>query len=112
VTDREARIAKNEAIARDINEGIEEAMVSLSPEGYTRMLCECGLPDCERKVAISVVEYERTRSDPRRFVVVKEHVIPDVEDVVDETDRFVVVQKHEGTPADVAEGFDARDPRD
>ena len=112
MTEREARIAKNEAIARDINEGIEEAMASLSPEGYTRMLCECGLPDCERKVAISVVEYERTRSDPRRFVVVKEHVIPDVEDVVGETDRFVVVEKHEGTPADVAEELDPRDPRD
>ena len=109
MTDRETRIARNEAIARDINEGIEEAMASLSTEGYTRMLCECGLSDCERKVAISVAEYERTRSDPRRFIVVKEHVIPDVEDVVDETDRFVIVQKHEGTPAEVAEALDPRD---
>lgn len=109
MTDREERIAKNEAIARDINERIEEAMASLSPEGYTRMLCECGQLDCERKVAITVEEYERTRADPRRFVVVKEHVIPDVEDVVDDTGRFVVVQKREGTPADVAESLDPRD---
>jgi hypothetical protein len=109
VTEREARIAKNEAIARDINEGIEEAMASISPEGFTRMLCECGRPECELKVAISVEEYERTRSDPRRFVVVKEHVIPDVEDVVDENERFVVVEKRDGTPADVAEQTDPRD---
>jgi hypothetical protein len=109
VTDREARIAKNEAIARDINEGIEEAMASMSPEGYTRMICECGRIECERKVAITVDEYERTRSDPRRFVVVKEHVIPDVEDVVDDTGRYVVVEKREGTPAEVAESLDPRD---
>ena len=109
MTDREARITKNEAIARDINEGIEEAMASVSPEGYVRMLCECGQRECERKVAISVAEYERERSDPRRFVVVKEHVIPDVEDVVADAERYVVVQKREGTPAEVAEELDPRD---
>ena len=107
--DREARIAKNEAISRDINEGIEEAMASLSPEGHARMICECGRLECERKIAISVAEYEETRSDPRRFVVVKEHVMPDVEAVVAETERYVVVQKRDGTPAEVAE---ERDPRD
>ena len=109
MTDREARIAKNEAIARDINEGIEEAIASVDPDGYTRMICECGRLECDRKVAISVAEFEETRSDPRRFVVVKEHVMPDVEDVVSDTGRYVVVQKREGTPAEVAEELDPRD---
>jgi hypothetical protein len=109
VTDREARIAKNEAVAREINEGIAEAMEVMSPEGYVRMLCECGRLDCERVIAISVVEYEEARRDGRRFVIVKEHVIPDVEDIVQETSRFVVVQKREGTPAEVAEATDPRD---
>jgi hypothetical protein len=107
--DREARIARNEAIARDINEGIEEAMASVSTEGYVRMICECGRTECERKIAISVAEYERTRSDPRHFVVVEEHVIPDVEDIVENAGRYVVVQKREGTPAEVAEALDPRD---
>jgi hypothetical protein len=109
VTDREARIAQNEAIARDINEGIEEAMASLSPEGYARMLCECGRLECELKIAITVSEYEDTRAEPRRFVVVREHVIPDVERIVTEHDRYVVVEKRDGTPADVAERTDPRD---
>ena len=109
MTDREARIAKNEAISREINEGIEEAMASMSPEGYARMLCECGQKGCERVIAISVAEYEEARRDARRFVIVKEHLIPDVERIVDETDRFVVVQKREGTPAEVAEAMDPRD---
>ena len=106
--DREARIAKNETISRDINEGIEEAMASVSDDGYIRMICECGRRDCERKVAITVQEYEQTRSDPRRFVVVEDHVYPDVEEIVLDTGRYVVVQKREGTPAVVAETLDPR----
>jgi hypothetical protein len=109
MTDREARIAKNESISREINEGIEEAMSSLSPEGHARMMCECGRPDCERLIAITVAEYEDARRDARRFVVAREHVIPDVERVVAETDRFVTVEKREGTPTAVAESTDPRD---
>jgi hypothetical protein len=109
VTDREARIAKNEAISREINEGIEEAMSSLSPDGYARMVCECGLSDCERLIAISVSEYEDARRDALRFVVAKDHVIPDVERVVAETERYTLVEKREGTPAEVAEATDPRD---
>jgi hypothetical protein len=109
VTDREARIAKNEAISRDINEGIEGSMSQASPDGYVRLLCECGRSDCERLIAISVAEYEEARDDPKRFVVAAEHVIPDVERVVAETERFVVVEKRDGEPADVAESTDPRD---
>ena len=109
MTDREARIAKNESITREINEGIEESMASMSPEGYVRMLCECGRSGCERVLAISLAEYEEARRDGDRFVIVKEHLIPDVEDIVEEKDRFVVVRKREGTPAAVAEATDPRD---
>jgi hypothetical protein len=109
MTGRESRIAKNEAIAREINEGIEEAMTSLSPEGHARMLCECGRSDCALLIAITIVEYEDARRDARRFVVVKEHVIPDVEREVAQTERYTVVEKREGTPAEVAEASDPRD---
>ena len=107
MTDREERIAKNEAITREINEGIEDAMASLS-EGYVRMMCECGRPDCELTIAITVPEYEEARRDARRFVLMKDHVILDVERLVAETERFAVVEKRDGTPAEVAE---AEDPR-
>lgn len=106
---REERIARNEAISRQINEGIEEAKASVSPEGHARMVCECGRDDCDRVIAITLPEYEAVRRDGRRFAVVGEHVIPDVEEVVSETDRFTVVRKREGTPADVAERSNPRD---
>jgi hypothetical protein len=109
MTDREARIAKNEAIVREINEGIGEAKASRTPEGDAPVMCECGNLGCELLIAITVSEYEDVRQNARRFVVVKDHVIPDVERVVAETERFTVVEKREGPPAEVAEGSDPRD---
>jgi hypothetical protein len=107
MSEREARVAKNEATSRDMNEKIEQAHPR-SPDDYFRIFCECGRSDCERVIAIGILEYEEIRSDARQFAVVDGHVMPDVEDVVRNTERFTVVRKHEGTPAEVAEREDPR----
>ncbi len=105
---REERVARNEATSREINEGIEQGHRGAVPTDHVRMVCECGLEDCDRLVAISIAEYEQVRSDPRQFAVVRDHIKEDMEQVVSETDRFVVVQKREGTPAKVATEEDPR----
>lgn len=105
--EREARVARNEAATREMNEDIEQAHAS-SPDGYFRIICECGRSDCTRVIAIAVPEYETVRSDARHFAVVRTHVIPDVEEVIRETERFTVVRKREGTPAEIAEEEDPR----
>jgi hypothetical protein len=106
--DREERVAQNESISREINEGLEQAHASSSPGDYLRIVCECGQEDCPRLIAITTHEYEDVRSDPRRFAVAKDHVMPDIEQVLRVTDRFAVVQKREGIPAAVAEEMDPR----
>lgn len=105
---REERVARNESTSRDINEDIQEAHDGSDPHREVRMLCECGHESCDRVIAITMAEYERVRGDGRRFVVVRDHVIPDVEDVVEEIDRFLVVRKRDGAPAEVAEEEDPR----
>ena len=108
MSEREKRAARNEAISREINEGIEEAhRVKGSPD-YVRMVCECTQPDCTALIVISVSEYEAVRADARHFAVLNDHVAPDVEIVVRQMERFTVVQKREGDAADIAE---AEDPR-
>jgi hypothetical protein len=102
---REKRLARNEASSREINEGLEEADNSGT---YLRMVCECGRDSCDRVVAITTAEYEEIRSDPVQFFVVKEHLIADIERVVAETERFVIVAKREGEPAEVAVEEDPR----
>ncbi len=105
VSEREERVARNETTSREMNERIEQAHQG-SPDDYFRIICECGQPDCPRVIAISVPEYEEVRSDARHFAVVRTHVMPDIEEVVRETERFTVVRKREGTPAEIAEEED------
>jgi hypothetical protein len=107
VGEREARVARNEAATREMNEDIEQAH-QRPPDEYFRIICECGRSDCTRVIAIAPPEYEAIRSDARHFAVVRTHVMADVEDVIRESERFTVVRKHEGTPAEIAEEEDPR----
>src|SRR6266487_5457787 len=79
MSEREARIARNEAVSREINEGIEDARPT-DPGDYLRMVCECGRPDCSSLIAISLREYESVRADPRTFAVDHAHIRPEVEE--------------------------------
>jgi hypothetical protein len=99
---REERVAQNEATSREINEGIDSAFESEPADAFTFVICECGLEKCDQVLRITKAEYERVRSDPRQFVIVRKHLVADVEQVVFEGDGFVVVAKREGTPAEVA----------
>jgi hypothetical protein len=75
---------------------------------FTHIVCECGYDRCDEIIALTKEEYEGIRNDPRQFCVVQEHVIQDVESIVEENDRFVIVAKREGTPAEVAIRTDPR----
>jgi hypothetical protein len=108
MSDREEKLARNEATAREINEELEEAQSADTRSPYLRIACECGNLECDGVIAITKAEYEHVRSDPVRFVVLAGHIDPDMEAAVDETDRFVVVAKREGTPAEIAVEEDPR----
>jgi hypothetical protein len=106
MNDREERIARNEAVSREANEAIEDTR--RARPGPMTMICECGRTECEAAIRISVRDYEKLRTDPRRFAVARGHEFPDVERIVQEADWFVVVEKVEGTSAAVAEDLDPR----
>ena len=95
-------MALNEAASREFNEEIEEVYEGEPPSNRLDIVCECALRMCERTIDITMAEYQDVRSDPRQFAIVPEHFIGDIERIVYENDRFAVVAKREGTPADVA----------
>ena len=101
-------MARNEAASREINEKLEAAQTADDDVRYLRLVCECGHDTCDEVIGIAVDEYEKVRSDPVQFAVRRDHVMEDVEEIVYETDRFVVVVKREGTPAAVAIEEDPR----
>jgi len=106
---REERVARNESATREINEDIERAHQAVSRTGHIRMLCECGREGCDRVIALTMEEYEQVRVDPRQFAIAREHLIPDMERIVAETDRYAIVAKREGTPAAIVTEEDPRD---
>jgi hypothetical protein len=102
MSSREERMATNEVASREINDQVEEAHQLDPPGRRFQMACECALETCGRVITITVDEYRHVRMDPRQFAIVPEHFIGDIEQIVHENDRFAVVAKREGTPADVA----------
>lgn len=100
---REERIVRNEALYRELNERVREIEEDMTmrglvePEPYGEYFCECGLEDCMEKIRLAPEEYEAARSDSRRFVILPDHLIADVERVVHREDgRFAIVEKLEG----------------
>jgi hypothetical protein len=102
------RVAKNEALFRQVNERIAEVNESLGRDERTAFLCECGDDDCTAPVTLTLAEYEEIRSNPTRFVVAHGHGTIDVERVVEQTDRYSVVEKFKGETERVALETDPR----
>ena len=90
---REERVARNEALFREVNEKIKKVNVAVEAPSEADFLCECGDAGCTGPVSVTVGEYERVRRDPRHFLVISGHVLPDVERVIAGNDRFSVVEK-------------------
>ena len=105
MTSREERVGKNEALFREVNERIREITTY---DGDVEFLCECGDPTCAQPIVMSLDEYEAVRAEPTRFVVVPRHEAPDVETVVEENERFAVIEKRPGLPTEVAVETDPR----
>jgi hypothetical protein len=108
MSSREERMALNEAASREINEEIEQAHQDDPAGRRMRIGCECALKFCDEVIEITMAEYQDVRSDPRQFAIVPEHLIGDIERIVFENDRFAVVAKREGAPADVVTETDPR----
>jgi AraC-like DNA-binding protein len=107
VAPREERVAKNEVLFREVNERIQEAARRADFQGPTVFVCECGREDCAEPIELSLEQYERVRAEPTRFAIATSHAIADVERVVEQFDRFMVVEKLE-LAADIARETDPR----
>ena len=90
--ERSARLAKNETIFRSGNESIDKAAGGRVEK--VPYLCECGEKSCLARVELTPAEYEAVRTHPARFFVVPGHEdLTAGEVVVDQYDRFTVVEK-------------------
>jgi hypothetical protein len=86
----ERRMARNEEAFRRVNDEIAERAVS---ESATRYVCECADAHCSAVIRLSADDYADVRSAPNRFFVRPGHEQPEIEDVVERHDEYLVVEK-------------------
>ena len=102
---REERLAENEILFRRVNERIVELTDHWG--GSLDLVCECANPECASMMKATLHEYEVLRQNPRRFAVLPGHEIPEIEEVVERNERYLVVEKHVETHDQV----ESADPR-
>jgi hypothetical protein len=110
MSDEQARrVGLNESIFRQVNEQIESLNRDFDNEARTMtVICECANGDCTARLTIAVSEYEKVRADPRRYIIVAGHVLPEFESVVDSGEGYEIVEKRAGDAARLAEETDPR----
>ena len=107
--EREERIGLNEAVFREVNERVRAVS-----EGFRDVLdeaefvCECADRDCAERLALTLADYERVRSDATLFIVKPGHEAADVERVVERLGSCVVVKKLDEEAARTARELDPR----
>jgi hypothetical protein len=98
------KAARNQALWREVNERIR-AVAETSE--HMEFLCECADLQCTETIKVNIGEYEHIRSSPVRFPIALGHDVPEVENVVEENDRYAVVQK-KGVAAEEAAKLNPR----
>ena len=62
MNEREVRLARTEALFRDVNERIAETAQRFDSD-ETQFVCECADPECTERVHATLDEYEQVRTD-------------------------------------------------
>jgi hypothetical protein len=105
--ERRERIARNEAMFRKANERARAWDERHSDSEVASYFCECAQTKCRERVRLGEADYERIRSDSRRFVIVPGHELPDLETVIEQNEGWAIIEK----APEVAPTVEALDPR-
>ncbi len=111
-SEERVRAAKTESLFRDVNEQVKEIANETSgdAEHVGEFVCECRDESCLERLALTLREYNKLRSVPTHFAIVKGHDLGEVGVVWEENERFTVVEKI-GTAGAVAVRLDPRSRR-
>jgi hypothetical protein len=95
--------ARDQSLFREVNERIDE----LGGPYDLEVLCECANRACADPIPLKQGEYDGVRAKATHFFVKPGHLIPEIERVVGETDRYMIVEKF-GRGGQAAERLDPR----
>ena len=101
------RIARTEALFREVNERIAESAERFDAD-EAEFVCECADPACTTRVEATLAEYEEVREDGATFLLAPGHVDERVEAVIERAARHEVVEKRHPVVAALVHRLDPR----
>lgn len=104
--------ADNEAIFRKLNErlkrGVEKANAiaaeldeksfAIDEKAPLGFFCECADENCQERIQLSLKDYKKIHTNPRRFTIVPGHQVENIEEVTAKEQGYWVVTKYEEPP--------------
>ena len=87
------RAARNEQVFRDVNTRIEQGVEMHDVPGRARYHCECDRASCFEMISLHPADYERVAAERYRFVIAPGHEDPAIEQVVEQHESYLVVEK-------------------
>jgi hypothetical protein len=83
----------NQAVFRNVNERISDLneAFSVQLDLDAQVVCECPDLGCIQTISITPAEYGRIRENKTWFIVVADHIDPELQEVVEAHEHFAVV---------------------
>ena len=112
ISPSERRQIENEMIFRRTNEKVVDELDELDAghieSGNEKLIrnedlqlqfkCECSDENCEVRIPMSLNEYQDIHTDRDTFIVLPDHQVDPIEQVIKKTTEYNVVKKHNSTP--------------
>jgi hypothetical protein len=109
MSDYRRQEAINETRSRQTNEWIEAANDTFGADNpMDEYRCECSDVACTAVVSLTRAEYEAVRANGLRFFIATHHENPELDDLIVEHERYTIVRKLPGEPAQIALRSDPR----
>ena len=103
------RECKTQARSRDDNESRARTRASAPcAGGMSSFRCECGDQGCTCTIRLTLAEYESVRAYATHFAIARNHENPESEQLIEEHERFAVVEAVSGEAAKFARSSDPR----
>jgi hypothetical protein len=97
------RESETQARSREDNESTARACASADAYGWmSTFRCECGDETCTCPIRLTLGEYEAVRAYATRFAIARNHENPEIEQLIEEHERFAVVETVSGEAAKLA----------
>jgi hypothetical protein len=114
---QEKRWAENEVLFKKANKNVTDSIASAKAlaeeEGQLdlvgdiddtvlQFVCECSNAKCRERISITPKEYINRHKNKSQFILVPGHHNPEIERIVNDCGKFIVVEKYKTPPYNVS----------